>query len=304
MHASGIFLLPTLQAVFPPALLPSAEAVSAIAVSPAIPFALAILYWAAASRFARRLALPLFLALALHPLLKLSFCVPRPWLVLPALSPAPGALASATGYSFPSSHALFAGTAAFALASAARRPAAWAAAALFTLLVALSRLVLLVHTPLDVAVGALLSLALVLASNAVFDACDNRPARRRIIATAALLFLLAGWTWLARKPYPEDFDPSLLVSAACCFAAAASFLVSNELERTFAPFSAASLGRGRFPAALAGALVAATLACRLPSLLAPLLPDEWPRIATAAFLPLFVFVLWPPVLRPLRRAAA
>lgn len=302
MHASGIFLLPHLQASSPAGLLPFAEALSAIAVSPAIPLALAVLYWTAAPRFARRLALPLFLALALHPLLKLSFCVPRPWLVLPALSPSPAALASATGYSFPSAHALYAGTVSFALASASRRPAAWAAAALFTVLVALSRLVLLVHTPLDVAVGALSALALVLASNAVFDACDDRPARRRLAGAAALLCLSAAWTWLARKPYPEDFDPALLASAACHFAATASFLAANGLARSFPPGPAA--GRGRLLAALAGGLVATTLVCRLPALLAPVLPDEWPRIATAAFLPLFAFVLWPLVLRPLRRAAA
>lgn len=301
MHASGITLLPVLQSAFPPALLPAAEAVSALAVSPALPLALAILYWAVDSRLARRLAMPAAAAVALHPFLKLAFCVPRPWLVLPSLAPSPAAIASANGYSFPSGHVLFAGTVSFALASAARRPWAWAAAALFTALVACSRLVLLVHTPLDVAVGALLSLAVVSAANAAFDSCDGRPARRRAAGTAALLALLAGWLWLARKPYPGNFDPADLVKAACHFAAVASFLLAHELERSCLRFSASSPGRGRLPAAIAGAVVLSALALHLADLLPPFLPGEAPRIVSSAFLPFFVLFLWPLVLRPLRR---
>ena len=122
MHASGIVLLPVLQSAFPPALLPTAEAVSALAVSPALPLALAVLYWAGDSRLARRLAMPAAAAIALHSFLKLTFCVPRPWLIIPSLAPSPAAIASAAGYSFPSGHTLFAGTVCFALAAAARRP--------------------------------------------------------------------------------------------------------------------------------------------------------------------------------------
>jgi len=302
MHASGIFLLPSLQAGSPPALVSFASALSEFAVSPALPLLLLFLFWAVDSFFARRLALPLFLALALLPLLKLTFCVPRPWLVLPTLAPTEAALAGADGYSFPSGHVLFAGVAAFGLASAFHRAAGWVAAALWVALVAFSRLVLAVHTPLEVTVGALLALALVLAANRIFDACRASPSRRRAALAGGLLFLLAGWTWLARKPYPEEsFDPAWLAEAACRFAAAASFLLSQELERSVVGFSASSLGRGRLPAALAGAVVAVALAAKLPDLLAPILPGEWHRVAAAAFLPFFAFFLWPCVLLPLRR---
>jgi membrane-associated phospholipid phosphatase len=304
MHASGIFLLPPLKAVFPAALLPAALAVSALAVSPLLPLLLALLHWAVDSRAARRLAFPAFLAVALHPFLKLAFCVPRPWLVLPALAPSAEAIASATGYSFPSGHVLFAGVAAFGLASLSRRPLAWFAASLWVALVAFSRLVLCVHTPLDVAVGAAVSLALVLVSNAVFDSCEASPARRRASTLFVLLLLLAGWLWLSRKPCPEEgADPALLAGAAAAFACAASFFLVHELDRSFFRFSAASLGRGRIPAAVAGLLVAAVLALKLADCLAPVLPGEWPRTASAAFQPLFVFLLWPLALRPLRRPA-
>ena len=121
---------------------------------------LCLFLWCIDREFAIRLALVFFLGGIANQFLKLVFAVPRPWLLDARILPVEQAMASATGWSFPSGHtasavALFGGLFLYAKKWPQR-----IACVLAVLLVALSRLVLGVHTPADVFVSLAVGIAL------------------------------------------------------------------------------------------------------------------------------------------------
>lgn len=82
-------------------------------------------------------------------------CVYRPWIIDARIAPAEGALAGATGYSFPSGHTVSSGTVMGSLAYSVVKRRRWLAVLLvaFALFIAFARNLLGVHTPQDVLVG-------------------------------------------------------------------------------------------------------------------------------------------------------
>ena len=104
----------------------------------------------------------------INQLAKLFFRVPRPWDLDKNFEIVEDARAEATGYSFPSGHTQnIAGTYG---SIAAFKPKAWKTAVCTTIiiLVAISRMYLGVHTPLDVGVSLLVALALILLLRPLF----------------------------------------------------------------------------------------------------------------------------------------
>lgn len=103
------------------------------------------------------------LNLAVYRYVKRRVCRPRPFVACPGIRACTGALDC---YSFPSGHTLHAVSFAFVLSY--HYPAAALVAGPFVVLIAVSRIVLGLHYPSDVAVGALIgvsSAAIVLAMN-------------------------------------------------------------------------------------------------------------------------------------------
>ncbi len=68
-----------------------------------------IVYWCFSRELGQRLLFTLNGSDLLNNVLKLGFCVYRPWVREPALHPVEKALSTATGYSFPSGHSSKAG---------------------------------------------------------------------------------------------------------------------------------------------------------------------------------------------------
>ena len=62
------------------------------------------LYWCVDKRFAYQLGFTYFLAGLCVQTLKITFRIPRPWILDPSFSPVESAVPAATGYSFPSGH--------------------------------------------------------------------------------------------------------------------------------------------------------------------------------------------------------
>ena len=117
--------------------------------------------------------------------LKILCRVPRPWVLKEGFTIVEAAREGAGGYSFPSGHSQSAAAVFGCLALWYKKRAAVIACALLTALVLFSRMYLGVHTPWDVAVGCLLSLALAVLLRPLFSA--GSPTRTR----AALLICLA-----------------------------------------------------------------------------------------------------------------
>ncbi len=147
---------------------------------------LCVILWCVRKELGYRLGLTLFLTAGLTQTLKVLFAVPRPWIRWPnRVAPVPSAVTDATGYSFPSGHTCTAATIYPTLAMRAfvtrqddrgarrRKAAIGCGAALAVVLVGVSRVYLGVHTPADVVVSALLTLAVVVPANLLYDRIEQ-----------------------------------------------------------------------------------------------------------------------------------
>lgn len=116
------------------------------------------LYWCADKRFAYLLGFTYFTAGLGVQALKITFRIPRPWILNPSFSAVKSAVPAATGYSFPSGHTQGATALYFPFALKAKTPALRAVFVLAFLLVGFSRMYLGCHTPKDVLVSMTLTI--------------------------------------------------------------------------------------------------------------------------------------------------
>ena len=114
----------------------------------------ALVYWCCDKKTGFYLAFTFAAANLASTFLKLMLCVPRPWIIDPAIRPSPEAIAGANGFSCPSSHttsaAAFFGSVAMILR---KYPVVPVLCGVFIALVGFSRMYIGVHTPLDILAG-------------------------------------------------------------------------------------------------------------------------------------------------------
>lgn len=190
----------------------------------AVPVICTIL-WCVDRSLGYRLGMTLFFTQGLNQTLKVLFAVPRPWVRWPGtVSPVGSAVAEATGYSFPSGHtstaaALYPVLAwkAFPERPSGRRGArarwvATAAAAAALILTGISRMYLGVHTPSDVVVSALLTLAVVVPVNLLYDRIERerfRPGTVLAGGCTAAAVVLAAASWVYATGGPDASEQAL-----------------------------------------------------------------------------------------------
>ena len=128
-----------------------------------------------------------FVGTVINQFLKITFRIPRPWVMDPNFTIVESAREAASGYSFPSGHTqtsvgLFGG-----LALKFRQRAVRIVSIALCVLVPLSRMYLGVHTPLDVGVSIVIALVLIFGLSPLFDKAEKSPK-----VMYALLFSLTG----------------------------------------------------------------------------------------------------------------
>ena len=145
-------------------------------------------FWCVSKRLGYYMLTVGFIGTTLNQALKLIFRISRPWVQDPDFTIVEAARADAGGYSFPSGHTQNAASVMLCPALMARKK--WLKAVLWTMffLVALSRMYLGVHTPLDVGVSIVIGLALVFILRPLFNDPDL-PARRMVPLMAALIVM-------------------------------------------------------------------------------------------------------------------
>ncbi len=153
-----------------------------------------LMFWCVDKRRGYYLLLTGFAGTIVNQALKITFCVPRPWVLDPELQIVESARAQAAGFSFPSGHTQNAAGTFGGIARTSRRRAVRLGCVVIALLVAFSRLYLGVHTPLDVGVSLLLAAALVFALAPVVEEAKRRPRYLfhiwLVMLVPAVLFLL------------------------------------------------------------------------------------------------------------------
>ena len=119
---------------------------------------LCAIYWCVNKELAYGMGLSFFTSGLMLQTLKITFRIPRPWVLDPEFSPVESAVSGATGYSFPSGHtqsaAAFWG---YLCCSTRKRSTAFLYVLIF-LAVGFSRMYLGCHTPKDVLAGMALGL--------------------------------------------------------------------------------------------------------------------------------------------------
>ena len=146
------------------------------------------IYWNVSKKYGFMIAFSYIISVFANSLLKIAFNTQRPFQVLDTIEGK--RLHTATGYAFPSGHTQ--GTASLwaAWASMVKRKWFWAIAISAALLVAVSRLYLGVHWPVDVLGGLffgwIIAIPLFLFLDKIYD--DKKKIKRFIISTLAIIF--------------------------------------------------------------------------------------------------------------------
>ncbi|HEX7023142.1 MAG TPA: phosphatase PAP2 family protein [Trueperaceae bacterium] len=147
---------------------------------------LVIVYLSVDARVGRRIGLYLLTSYFLNTVLKGVFDTPRPYAIDPSVARSQDAIATGTGPGFPSGHAQASATFWWYLALRVARPWFWVLSVILVGLIAISRLYLGVHLPVDVLGG--LALGMLLAGLALLIDAGTRGVR-----VPAWLMLMLGF---------------------------------------------------------------------------------------------------------------
>lgn len=146
-------------------------------------------------------------------ILKMSFRIPRPWVLDPKFTIVESAREAATGYSFPSGHTQISTDLYGGIARSSKYRAAQIGGWVIAALVALSRMYLGVHTPLDVGVSLLIGAALVLILYPIVYRAYAKPKYMYATIGVMLALTLANLLFVMLFPFPADVDAVNLADA-------------------------------------------------------------------------------------------
>lgn len=221
--------------------------VTDLVVSPAVYVVIAIIYWCFNKKAALFLAMNVSVGSMVNQTLKNIFCVYRPWIKNPDITPVESALENATGYSFPSGHSQIGSSVFLSIATLYKNKKWLVVLCVFmTILIMFTRNYLGVHTPQDVIVGMIVALTVILINKKLLTWVDCGKNRDIYVAITGVFISVIVLIYLTLKPYPVDLnaDGSMLVdpgkmiedcyvTAGCMF----GFFAGWILERRFVNFS-------------------------------------------------------------------
>ena len=145
-----------------------------------------------------------FVGTIVNQFLKLWFRIPRPWVLDENFSILEQARAEATGYSFPSGHTQSAVGTFGCIAATTKKRWICVTAIVIAALVAISRMYVGVHTPLDVSVSAVFATILVLALRPVV--MKHHKKTMPFVLVGMVLLALGYLCFVTFYQFPEDID--------------------------------------------------------------------------------------------------
>ncbi len=184
-------------------------------------FVIGMIYCGIDKREGIFIMLTLFTNRIINGFIKITVCAYRPWIRDARITPVPEAKADATGYSFPSGHTTnavsFWGGLAVNKTDKVRCPRIlqiilWA----IVLLIGFSRNYLGVHTPQDVVVALVISVAVLFLISKLMPLIDSKPNADIYTAIGGTALCLLLILYAALKSYPVDYaaDGSVIVEGS------------------------------------------------------------------------------------------
>lgn len=195
------------------------------------------LYWCVDKRFAYLLGFTYFTAGLCVQTLKITFRIPRPWVLDPDFHAVKSAVPGATGYSFPSGHTQSATSLFAPIAFTSKRKSITILSVCAFLLIGFSRMYLGVHTPKDVIVSMLVSLLIAwglthFSSYFLDDARYVKPIAI-VLSLIAIAVMIYSFTLLKTGTIEQKY-------ATDCFKAAGAglgFGIGWYIEKTYLNFN-------------------------------------------------------------------
>lgn len=168
---------------------------------------MAIIYWCVSKKYGTYLLMGWSGNRVVNGLLKVVACVYRPWIRDSRIIPNGEAMATATGYSFPSGHSMNAGALYGGLAIRKELSRVLRISSLIlAVLVAFSRNFLGVHTPQDVLVGLLGGILVMWGTAALLSWLEKHPEKDILIMCIGIGIAVLVAIFAAVKSYPVDYD--------------------------------------------------------------------------------------------------
>ncbi|MBP5449041.1 MAG: phosphatase PAP2 family protein [Spirochaetales bacterium] len=284
-------------------LTPIFETISAIAVSPAVIILAAMFYW----MLDKKNGLWFFCGYSsiqyLNAVIKLTFCIYRPWIYCSDIAPAGNAMQSAWGYSFPSAHSSAAAAIYGTPMIAMRKTRIWFAVGLglMILLTMFSRNYLGVHTLQDVVVGGSVSLVLVVVCRMLLAWVEQKPSRDIVILSVMLMLVAMAMIYFIFKPYPMDYvngellvDPIKMQDTAFMgLGFLTGFVIGWFIERRWVKFDNSGTIVRKVIFSIIGVAIFAMIYLLMHKIILRPLPVTWRYFIEMTFVMLYIVGLWP-----------
>lgn len=191
---------------------------------------LCILFWCVNKNLSYKIGATFFLGGLLTQGLKITFQIPRPWVLDPNFKPVGSAIETATSFSFPSGHTASAGSLFFPMAFSGRRWWRWLLA-LMPFVVGFSRMYLGVHTLLDV--GCALAITVVFAAIVQGVSQTKLWEKPQAVALGLLAFSAAVLIYAFCR---QDVTRDMLEDCIKAAAAGVGFAVGYFVEKKWVNF--------------------------------------------------------------------
>ena len=192
-----------------------------------------IVYWCINKRLGCEMGFSFCMSGLLVQGLKIIFRIPRPWILDPDFKPVGTAIEEATGYSFPSGHTQSATSVYGTGAVNVKRKWLKAIFVAIFVLVGFSRMYLGVHTPKDVIVAWVVTLAVVFFVHYAFKKPQRVKALLIVMSVLCVVLFVLGDTLFLSGIVEERYIKN------CCqtIGAALGFVVGHLFEQKYVQFS-------------------------------------------------------------------
>ena len=271
-------------------------------------FAPLLIYWCINKRNGLYLFASLGMSRFLNGVLKLTFCVYRPWIRDPRIIPAEGSIKTAGGYSFPSGHTMNATPLLGGIGVICRKKYIWISflCALGIILTAISRNYLGVHTPQDVVVGTALGLLVLYVAAKIFNYVDKNNEKENYFIILGLILCVIAFIYIKNKSYPMDYDSNgkiivepkkMITNTYRDIGLFAGFLVGRYIEKTFIKFSPTGLNLKSILFLVIGCALYEYIHHGLDAVLKEFLGKDFGNFSAMFLMMFFAIALWPFVLK-------
>lgn len=186
------------------------------------------LAWFNDKDFAHKTGFAFCLGMGINQVLKLVFCVQRPWILDKRITPNPKVIEGATGYSFPSGHTQSGVTVFGSLATWFKKRIPKIVCIVLAILVGVSRLYFGVHTPLDVLTSFIIGAMVIFIAQGLYKLCIKHE------TTALWLTLLVSFLMVVfaiYKPYPVYHNIEYSYDCIKIAGAIGGFIVGWYIDR-------------------------------------------------------------------------